>query len=90
MNVSMSCARILAAFESALHEVECSDKQTIGILQTWKGEKYGSLTDLWRNYFPEVNRNNLTAALRRLKVDTVVPTGQQATLLRNASIISVR
>jgi len=34
----------------------------------------------WR-YFPEVNYNHLTSVLKRLELETHMPTGQQATLL---------
>ncbi len=81
---------LLTDFESTLHEVDCSDGQAMALLRTWRGEQYGSLTELWRKYFPEVNRSHLTTVLRRLKVDTIMPTGQQATLLRNANVISLR
>lgn len=77
-------------FESTLHEMECSDGQSISILRTWNGEQYASLTEVWRKYFPEVNRNHLTSALKRLGLDTHMPTGQQATLLRSAGVISLR
>lgn len=38
----------------------------------------------------QVNRNHLSSALRRLMLETHMPTGQQATLLRSAQVISVR
>ena len=38
----------------------------------------------------QVNRNHLSSALRRLVLDTHMPTGQQATLLRSAQVISIR
>lgn len=77
-------------FESTLHEVQCSDGQYVSILQTWNGEQYACLTEIWRKYFPEVNRNHLTSALKRLALETHMPTGQQATLLRSAGVISLR
>ena len=79
-----------AGFQSTLHEMECSDGQYISILRTWNGEQYACLTEVWRKYFPEVNRNHLTSALKRLGLDTHMPTGQQATLLRSAGVISLR
>ena len=79
-----------SGFESTLHEMECSDGQYISILRTWNGEQYACLTEIWRKYFPEVNRNHLTSALKRLELDTHMPTGQQATLLRSAGVISLR
>ena len=77
-------------FESTLHEVECSDGQSISILRAWNGEQYGCLPEIWRKYFPEVNRNHLTSVLKRLDLETHLPTGQQATLLRSAGVISLR
>ena len=79
-----------AGFESTLHEVECSDGQYISILRAWNGEEYACLPEVWRKYFPEVNRNHLTSVLKRLELETHMPTGQQATLLRSAGVISLR
>jgi len=73
-----------------LHQIECSDGQNIAMVRNWNGEQFGSLTEIWRKYFPEVNRNHLTSVLRKLNVETSVPNPQQASLLRNANIISVR
>ena len=80
----------VAGFESTLHEVECSDGQSVSILRAFNGEQYACVTEFWRKYFPEVNRNHLTSALKRLCLDTIMPTGQQATLLRSAGVISLR
>ena len=38
----------------------------------------------------QVNRNHLSSALRRLELETLMPTAQQATLLRSAQVISIR
>ena len=81
---------IPAGFESTLHEVECSDGQSVSILRAFNGEQFACVTEFWRKYFPEVNRNHLTSALKRLNLDTILPTGQQATLLRSAGVISLR
>ncbi len=62
----------------------------MSILRTFNGELYGCVTEFWRKYFPEVNRNHLTSALKRLNLETILPTGQQATLLRAAGVISLR
>ena len=85
-----TCVSMHPGFQSTLHEMECSDGQYISILRTWNGEQYACLTEVWRKYFPEVNRNHLTSALKRLGLDTHMPTGQQATLLRSAGVISLR
>lgn len=79
-----------AGFESTLHEVDCSDGQSVSILRAFNGEQFACVTEFWRKYFPEVNRNHLTSALKRLSLDTLMPTGQQATLLRAAGVISLR
>ena len=161
-----------AAFESTLHEMQCSDGQYISVLRKWNGEQYVCLPEMWRKYFPEVyiyihtylydtrirsvcnnveqlmcegkgerwklyawchlyihtvllyvvhlcgasnpnnlghlyerlvssvtcvavvelqvNRNHLSSALRRLELETLMPTAQQATLLRSAQVISIR
>ena len=43
-----------AAFESTLHEMQCSDGQYISVLRKWNGEQYVCLPEMWRKYFPEV------------------------------------
>ncbi|CAI8056730.1 hypothetical protein GBAR_LOCUS30905 [Geodia barretti] len=78
------------SFESTLHEMQCSDGQYISVLRKWNGEQYVCLPEMWRKYFPEVNRNHLSSALRRLELETLMPTAQQATLLRSAQVISIR
>ena len=70
--------------------MECSDGQSVSILQTFNGDQFACVTEFWRKYFPEVNRNHLTSALKRLNLETILPTGQQATLLRSAGVISLR
>ena len=70
--------------------MECSDGQSVSILRAFNGEQYACVTEFWRKYFPEVNRNHLTSALKRLTLETIMPTGQQATLLRSAGVISLR
>ena len=77
-------------FESTLHEVVCSDGQFMSLLRAWNGEEYVCLPEVWKKYFPEVNRNNLTSVLKRLGLETHMPTGQQATLLRSGGVISLR
>eukprot|EP00731_Ephydatia_muelleri_P029058 Em0020g702a len=79
-----------SGFESTLHEMQCSDGQYVSILRAWNGGQYVCLPEVWRKYFPEVNRNNLTGVLKKLELDTHLPTGQQATLLRSAGVISLR
>lgn len=79
-----------SGFESTLHEMQCSDGQFVSILRAWSGGQYVCLPEVWRKYFPEVNRNNLTGVLKKLDLDTHLPTGQQATLLRSAGVISLR
>ena len=70
--------------------MQCSDGQYVSILRAWNGGQYVCLPEVWRKYFPEVNRNNLTGVLKKLELDTHLPTGQQATLLRSAGVISLR
>lgn len=70
--------------------MQCSDGQFVSILRAWSGGQYVCLPEVWRKYFPEVNRNNLTGVLKKLDLDTHLPTGQQATLLRSAGVISLR
>ena len=62
----------------------------MSILRAFNGEQFTCVTEFWKKYFPEVNRNHLTSALKRLMLETIVPTGQQATLLRSAGVISLR
>lgn len=81
---------MFTAFESTLHEMQCSDGQYVSVLRKWNGEQFVCLPEIWRKYFPEVNRNHLSSALRRLMLETHMPTGQQATLLRSAQVISIR
>ena len=50
-----ACVCFLAGFESTLHEVECSDGQSVSILRAFNGEQFAYVTELWRKYFPEVN-----------------------------------
>ena len=42
-----------AAFESTLHEMQCSDGQYISVLRKWNGEQFACLPEIWRKYFPE-------------------------------------
>lgn len=49
------CFLSLTAFESTLHEMQCSDGQYISVLRTWNGEQFACLPELWRKYFPEVS-----------------------------------
>jgi hypothetical protein len=70
--------------------MQCSDGQYVSVLRKWNGEQYVCLPEMWRKYFPEVNRNHLSSALRRLELETLMPTAQQATLLRSAQVISIR
>ena len=37
-----------------------------------------------------MNRNHLSSGLRRMELETIMPTAQQATLLRSAQVISIR
>lgn len=42
------------AFDSTLHEMQCSDGQYISVLRKWNGEEFACLPEIWRKYFPEV------------------------------------
>lgn len=53
--VCMYMCLSLTAFESTLHEMQCSDGQYISVLRTWNGEQFACLPELWRKYFPEVS-----------------------------------
>lgn len=77
-------------FESTLHEVVCSDSQYLSLIRAWNGDRLLCLLEVWRRYFPEVNRSHLSTVLKRLEIDTQIPTSQQTNLLRVAGIISVR
>ena len=41
-------------FESTLHEVKCSDGQSLSMLRSWDGTHFLCLLEVWRRYFPEV------------------------------------
>ncbi|XP_019855613.1 PREDICTED: uncharacterized protein LOC100636670 [Amphimedon queenslandica] len=77
-------------FESTLHDIRCSDGQSLSMLRTWNGEHFLCLLEVWRRYFPEVNRSHLTTVIKRLLLETQIPTTQQTNLLRAANVISMR
>jgi hypothetical protein len=77
-------------FESTLHEVKCSDGQSLSMLRSWDGTHFLCLLEVWRRYFPEVNRSHLSAVIKKMFIETQIPTSQQTNLLRAANVISMR
>ena len=88
--ITTSTYFLCVGFESTLHKVMCSDGQYLSLIRAWNGEQLLCLLEVWLRYFPEVNRSHLSSVLKRLEIDTQVPTSQQTSLLRVAGIISVR
>ena len=50
---------LFTAFESTLHEMQCSDGQYVSVLRKWNGEQFVCLPEIWRKYFPEVQYHHL-------------------------------
>ena len=60
------------------------------ILRGLNGEEIAYVAEFKRKFSPKVSKKQLTSAVERLKIEYIVPTEQQATLLHSAGVMPSR